>query len=61
MYRGEGRVKLDVYGQEGKKILDVNKQEGGVLKIGQFSWTSYVYLFKMEKYTKNKQYMPEYL
>ena len=29
MYRGEGRVKLDVHGQEGKKILDVNKQEGG--------------------------------
>ena len=58
---GGGWVKLDVHGQGCKKILDVNKQEGGVLKIGQFSWTSYVYLSKMEKYTKNKEYMPEYL
>ena len=35
-------LKLDVQGQRGGKMLDVDGQ-GGVLKIGQFSWTSYVY------------------
>ena len=38
------RLKLDVQGQGGGRILDVDGQEGwGVLKIGQFLWTSYVY------------------
>ena len=38
------RLKLDVQGQEGGRILDVDGQGRlGVLKIGQFSWTSYVY------------------
>ena len=37
-------MKLDVEGQGGGKILDVDGQGGRrVLKIGQFSWTSYVY------------------
>ena len=37
-------LKLDVQGQRGKKNLDVDGQGGwGVLKIGQFWWTSYVY------------------
>ena len=37
-------MKLDVQGQGGGRILDVDGQGGwGVLKIGQFSWTSYVY------------------
>ena len=37
-------LKLDVQGQGGGRILDVDRQEGwGVLKIVQFSWTSYVY------------------
>ena len=38
------RLKLDVQSQVGERILDVDGQGGyGVLKIGQFSWTSYVY------------------
>ena len=37
------RLKLDVQGQGGGKILDVNGQRVRVLKIRQFSWTSYVY------------------
>ena len=38
------RLKLNVQGQEGGKILDVAGQGGWwVLKIGQFLWTSYVY------------------
>ena len=42
---GKGfRLKLDVQGQGGGIILDVDAQEGwGILKIGQFSWMSYVY------------------
>ena len=53
---GEGGavcLKLDVQGQGSGSILDIAEQgvcvcvwagEGrGVLKIGQFSWTSYVY------------------
>ena len=36
------RLKLNVQDQGGGRILDVPGQ-GGVLKIGQFSWTSYVY------------------
>ena len=41
---GGNRLKLDVQGQEGGKILDVDGQGGwGVLIIRQFSWTSYVY------------------
>ena len=38
------RLKLDVQSQGGERILDVDEQGGyGVLKIGQFSWTSNVY------------------
>ena len=38
------RLKLNVQGQGGGRILDVDEQMGwGVLKIGQFSWKSYVY------------------
>ena len=38
------RLKLDVQGKRGGKILDVDRQGGWrVLKIGQFSWRSYVY------------------
>ena len=38
------RLKLDVQGQGGGRILDVGGQGGSVvLKIGQFLWTSYVY------------------
>ena len=34
----------------GGRISDVDEQEGwGVLKIGQFSWTSYVYCPEAEK------------
>ena len=33
-------MKLDVQGQGGGRILDVMDGEGGVLKTGQFSWTS---------------------
>ena len=42
---GGGRcLKLDVQGQGGGRFSDVGGQGGwGVLKIGQFSWTSYVY------------------
>ena len=37
-------LKLDVQGQVGERILDVDGQGGwGVLKIRQFSWTSYLY------------------
>ena len=47
IWRGRGFcLKLDVQGQGGGRILDVAGQggwDGGVLKIGQFSWTSYVY------------------
>ena len=42
--REEVRLNLDVQGQAGGKILDVDGQGGwGFLKIRQFSWTSYVY------------------
>ena len=38
---GAGRLKLGVQGQGGGRILDVDGQGGwGVLKTGQFSWTS---------------------
>ena len=38
------RLKLDVQGQGGRKISDIDGQgDKGVLKIRQFSWTSYVY------------------
>ena len=38
------RLKLDVQGQVGGRILDVAGQRRvGVLKIGQFSCRSYVY------------------
>ena len=38
------RLKLDVRGQVDEIILEVAGQEGGgFLKIGQFSWTWYVY------------------
>ena len=46
---GEGervRLKLDVQDQGGRRIVDVDSQGwkwGGILKIGQFSWTSYMY------------------
>ena len=45
--RGGGvHLKLDVQGQGGGRIFDVDGQGGwGVLKIGQFSWTSYMYHF----------------
>ena len=37
-------LKLDVQGQGGGRILEVDGQGGWeVLKIGQFSWTSYLY------------------
>ena len=37
-------LKLDVQGQRCGRILNVGGQGGwGVLKIGQFSWLSYVY------------------
>ena len=39
--RGAFRLELDVHGQGVRRILDVDGQGGlGVLKIGQFSWTS---------------------
>ena len=44
--RGGGgvRLKLDVQGQGGGRILDVDGQRGwGVLKTEQFLLTSYVY------------------
>ena len=40
---------MDVQGQGSGRILEVDEQGGwveggvGVLKIGQFSWTSYMY------------------
>ena len=38
------RLKLDVECQGGGKMLDGGGQEGkGMLKIGRFSWTSYVH------------------
>ena len=38
------RLKLDIQGQGYGKMLDVDGQGGwGVLKIRQFSWTSYVH------------------
>ena len=41
---GGGCLKLDVQGQGGGRFSDVGGQGGwGVLKIGQFSWTLYVY------------------
>ena len=41
--RKGGRLKLNVEVPGGGRILDVDGQGGwGVLKIGQFSWTSYV-------------------
>ena len=41
-WRGWGiRLKLGVQCQGGRKILDVDGQRVGVLKIRQFSWTSY--------------------
>ena len=40
----EDRLKLNVQGQGGGRILDVDGQGGGrFLKIRQFPWTSYVY------------------
>ena len=39
-------MKLDVQSHGDERILNVVRQSGGgggVLKIGQFSWTSYVY------------------
>ena len=37
-------LKLDVQGQGGRRILDLDgRGEWGVLKIGKFSWTLYVY------------------
>ena len=47
---GGVRLKLDVQGQGGGRILDVDRQGGvGGLENGQFSWISYVY------YPKRKQ------
>ena len=45
IWRGGGSsLKLDVQGQRGERISDVDGQGGwGVLKIGHFLWTSYVY------------------
>ena len=44
---GEGggvRLKLNVQGEEGGKILNVDGDGGGgILKIRKFSWTSYMY------------------
>ena len=40
---GKGSSKLDVQGQEGRKILDVERQGSGVSKIVQFSWAPYMY------------------
>ena len=44
IWRGGGiRLKLDVQGEGGGRILNVAGKGGlGVLKIGEFSWTSYV-------------------
>ena len=44
IWREDACLKLDVQGQGGGRILDVDRQGMcGVLKIGQFSWMSYVY------------------
>ena len=45
IWTGAGvRLKLDIQVQGGGRILDVDGQNGWeVLKIGQFSWMSYVY------------------
>ena len=50
LFAGEGvgrrgwRLKLDVTDEGDRKMLDVDGQGGWVvLKIRQFSWTSYVY------------------
>ena len=41
---GEVHLKLNVEGQGGGRIFDLDEQGGWeILKIGQFSWTSYVY------------------
>ena len=41
---GGARLKLNVQGQGGGRILDADGQVGwGVLKIEQLSWTSYMY------------------
>ena len=45
---GEVHLKLDVQGQVGRRILDVDGQgEWEVLKIGQLSWKSYVVIPKV--------------
>ena len=44
MERRGVRLKLGVQGHGGGRIYDIARQGGwGVLKFGQFSWTSYVY------------------
>ena len=44
IWKGGICLKLDVQSQGSGRILYVTGQSGwGVLKIGQFSWTSYVY------------------
>ena len=44
IWKGGIYLKLDVQSQGSGRILYVTGQSGwGVLKIGQFSWTSYVY------------------
>ena len=49
-------MKLDVQYQEGGRILDVNGQGRlGVLKIGQFSWTLYVYHLLESLLTKHME------
>ena len=41
---GKVHLKLDVQVQGGGSVLDLDGKGGwGVLKIRQFSWTSYVY------------------
>ena len=40
---GVGSLKVDVHGQGGGKILDLDEQGWRLLKIRQFSCTSYVY------------------
>ena len=41
---GRARLKLDVQGQGGGRILDLAWTVGvGLLKIGQFTWASYAY------------------
>ena len=44
IWKGGIYLKLDVQSQGSGRILYITGQSGwGVLKIGQFSWTSYVY------------------